>query len=96
MAFLGFDKDTWLDLTVNLIPMAILGFFVVAFLVVPAWGVDPVFSGMQFAIVGSMLVSLAILTYYAGKAIEGAEAGAAGEAATAGGHAETDVERSSE
>lgn len=74
MGFLGFDKDTWLDLTVNLIPLAILGFFVVAFLVVPAWGVDPVFSGMQFAIVGSMIVSLAILTYYAGKAIEGAEA----------------------
>lgn len=96
MAFLGFDKDTWLDLTVNLIPMAILGFFVVAFLVVPAWGVDPVFSGMQFAIVGSMLVSLAILTYYAGRAIEGAEGTGTGEAATAAGHAETDVEHSSE
>lgn len=74
MAPLGFEKDTWLDLTVNVIPLVILAFFLAAFLVVPAWGVDPVFSGMQFAIVGTMFVALTILTYYAGRAIEGAEA----------------------
>lgn len=73
MALLGFEKDTWLDLTVNLIPLAILGFFIAAFLAVPAWGVDPVFSGMQFGILGTMFVALAVLTYYAGKAVEGAE-----------------------
>lgn len=77
MALLGFEKETWLDLTVNMIPLAILGIFIVAFLLVPAWGVDPVFSGMQFAILGSMFVLLAILTYYAGKAIQGAEEAAA-------------------
>lgn len=74
MALLGFEKETWLDLTVNMIPLAILGVFIAAFLLVPAWGVDPVFSGMQFAILGSMFVLLTILTYYAGKAIQGAEA----------------------
>ena len=74
MALLGFEKETWLDLTVNMIPLAILGFFIAAFLAVPAWGVDPVFSAMQFGILGTMFVSLTILTYYAGKAIEGAEA----------------------
>jgi hypothetical protein len=77
MALLGFEKETWLDLTVNMIPLAIMGFFIVAFLLVPAWGVDPVFSGMQFAILGSMFVLLSILTYYAGKAIQGAEEAAA-------------------
>ena len=74
MALLGFEKDTWLDLTVNLIPLAILLVFVATFLLLPEWGVDPVFSGMQFAIIGTMAVTLAILTYYAGKAIENAEA----------------------
>lgn len=74
MAPLGFETDTWLDLTVNLIPLAILGTFLVAFLLVPAWGVDPVFSGMQLAIVGTMFVSLTVLTYYAGRAIQNAEA----------------------
>jgi len=73
MPLLGFDKDTWLDLTVNIIPLAIIGFFIVAFLVVPSWGVDPVFSGLQFALLVSMFVLLAILTYYAGRAIEGGE-----------------------
>lgn len=99
MALLGFEKDTWLDLTVNLIPLAIMGFFVVAFLIVPSWGVDPVFSGMQFAIIGSMIVSLAILTYYAGKAIEGAEAAeaaAAAETATAPESGEADVDPTTE
>lgn len=78
MALFGFETDTLLDLTVNMIPLAILGFFIAAFLAVPAWGVDPVFSAMQFGLLGSMFVLLTILTYYAGRAIQGAEA--AGEA----------------
>jgi hypothetical protein len=73
MSLLGFEKETLLDLTVNMIPLGILLFFIAAFAVVPAFGVDPVFSTMQFALVGSMFVLLAILTYYTGKAIEGAE-----------------------
>ncbi|NLV10466.1 DUF6684 family protein [Halomicrobium sp. HM KBTZ05] len=73
MSLLGFEKETLLDLTVNAIPLGILLFFIAAFAVVPAFGVDPVFSTMQFALVGSMFVGLAILSYYTGKAIEGAE-----------------------
>ncbi|MFB6307793.1 MAG: DUF6684 family protein [Haloarculaceae archaeon] len=70
MALLGFEKDTLLDLTVNVIPLAIIVFFVGAFAVLQPFGIDPVFSAMQFAILVTMLVALSILTYYAGKVIE--------------------------
>lgn len=73
MSLFGFEKDTLLDLTVNLIPLGIILFFIVAFAVVPAFGFDPVFTTMQFAIMVTMFVGLAILSYFAGKAIEGAE-----------------------
>jgi len=73
MSLLGFEKETLLDLTVNMIPLGIMLFFIGAFAVVPAFGVDPVFSAMQFALIGTMFALLAILTYYAGKAVEGAQ-----------------------
>ena len=79
MSLLGFEKETLLDLTVNMIPLGIMLFFIAAFAVVPAFGVDPVFSAMQFAIIGTMFGGLALLTYYAGKAIEGAEENSGGE-----------------
>lgn len=70
-----FDRDTLLDLTVNVIPLAIMAFFIVVFVVynpsVYAW--DNVFSTIQLAIVGTTFILLAVLTYYAGKAIAGAE-----------------------
>lgn len=81
MSLLGFERETVLDLTVNMIPLGIIFFFIVAFAVVPSFGVDPVFSAMQFAIMGSMFFGLALLTYYAGKAIEGAEEHSAEESA---------------
>ncbi|MFB6150587.1 MAG: DUF6684 family protein [Haloarculaceae archaeon] len=73
MAEKVFDRETLLDLTVNVIPLGILLFFIVAFAVVSPWGFDPLTSGLQFAIVGVMAVLLSILTYYAGKAISTAE-----------------------
>lgn len=74
MALFGFEKDTLLDLTVNVIPLGIILFFIAAFAVVNPFGLDPVFSGLQFSLMISMFLLLAVLTYYAGKAIEGAEA----------------------
>ena len=73
MELFGFEKDTLLDLTVNVIPLGIILFFIGAFAVVPAFGVDPVFTTLQFALMISMFLLLAVLTYYAGKAIEGSE-----------------------
>ena len=73
MELFGFERDTLLDLTVNVIPLGIILFFIGAFALVNPFGINPVFSGMQFALMVSMLVLLTVLTYYAGKAIEGAE-----------------------
>ncbi|PSP94351.1 hypothetical protein BRC91_06065 [Halobacteriales archaeon QS_4_62_28] len=73
MTLLGFEKETWLDLTVNMIPLGIILFFIVAFAIVPAFEGNPVFTVLQFTIMGSMFVGLALLTYYAGKAVQGAE-----------------------
>ncbi len=79
MSLLGFERETLLDLTVNVIPLVIMLFFVVAFAVLPVFGVDPVFSGLQFALLIVPFALLAILTYYAGRAIENAENEAAEE-----------------
>jgi hypothetical protein len=70
---LGFDRDTLLDLTVNVIPLGILVFFVAAFALVNPFGWDNVISTIQYAIVVVMFILLAVLTYYAGKAISTAE-----------------------
>jgi hypothetical protein len=70
-----FDKDTLLDLTVNIVPLAILAFFLVAFVVMNPWGAGFGFERvLQFAIVGLTFVALAILTYVAAVRIEGEEA----------------------
>ena len=74
MSLLGFERETLLDLTVNVIPLGIILFFVVGFGVVPAFGVDPVMTSVQYSLLVMPLLGLAVLTYYAGKAIERAEA----------------------
>jgi membrane protein implicated in regulation of membrane protease activity len=70
---LGFDRETWLDLTVNMIPLGILLFFIVAYAVVNPFGWDNLISGLQFAIIVVTFVLLSVLTYYSGKAISEAE-----------------------
>ena len=75
MSLLGFERETLLDLTVNVIPMGIILFFVVGFGLVPAFGVDPVLTTVQYSLLLVPLVGLGVLTYYAGKAVETAEAG---------------------
>jgi hypothetical protein len=73
MAEKVFDRETLLDLTVNIIPLGILVFFIGAFALFPTWGTDPLITGLQFTIVGGTAVLLVILTYYAGKAVSKAE-----------------------
>lgn len=75
MSLLGFERETVLDLTVNVIPLGIILFFVVAFGVVPAFGVDPVMTTLQYSLLIVPFLGLAVLTYFAGKAVENAEAG---------------------
>ncbi|MDQ2053554.1 MULTISPECIES: DUF6684 family protein [Haloferacaceae] len=68
-----FDRDTLLDLTVNMVPLFIMAFFIVAFAVVTPFGVDPLASSLQFGLVAVPFVLLAILTYFAGRAVAGSE-----------------------
>ena len=68
-----FDRETKLDLLVNIIPLFILGFFVVGFLVFAPFGLDPLASSIQFGLVAVPFVLLAVLTYFAAVAVAGSE-----------------------
>lgn len=69
-----FDRDTLLDLTVNVIPLGIILFFGVGYLIFDPWS--------ELGLLGKLImiglhvvpfVGLAILTYVSGKAIAGDE-----------------------
>jgi hypothetical protein len=68
-----FDKDTFLDLTVNIIPLFILAFFFVVFLpmVYGPFGWNTTYSVLQMGLIVVPAVLLAILTYFSAVAIEG-------------------------
>jgi len=85
-----FDRDTLLDLTVNLIPLGILAFFIGAYALVNPFGWDNLVSTLQFAIIGITALLLTVLTYYAGKAISEAEAEMEAETAVEPANTETD------
>ena len=69
-----FDRDTLLDLLVNVIPLVIIGFFVVAFAVFDPFGGDTLGRAIQVLLLVAPFLALAILTYLSGKAIAGDEA----------------------
>jgi hypothetical protein len=69
MASSVFDRDTMLDLLVNVIPLAILVFFIGLFVVANPFGGNPVYTYLQFAIVGLTFVLLLILTYFSARAV---------------------------
>jgi len=69
-----FDKETMLDLTVNLVPLGILGFFIVGYLVVNPWGdLDLLTAVVAHALMLFTFLSLVVLTYVAAVKIEGSE-----------------------
>ncbi|WP_336136801.1 DUF6684 family protein [Natronomonas amylolytica] len=68
-----FDRDTLLDLSVNVIPLAILLFFVVLYAVVAPFPQNSVVLAVQVSIISITGLALALLTYYSGKAISTAE-----------------------
>ncbi|WP_339104365.1 DUF6684 family protein [Haloterrigena salinisoli] len=67
----AFDAEVTLDLAVNLIPLAIMVFFVALFAIFNPWGIEPLQSTIQFAILLSMIATLGFVTYYAARVIEG-------------------------
>jgi len=64
-----FDRDTLLDLLVNVIPLAIIAFFVAAFALFDPFGGDTLGRVMQVVLLVAPFVALAVLTYVSGKAI---------------------------
>lgn len=68
-----FDRDTLLDLTVNVIPLGIILFFVVVYAVISPFPADSLVFVVQMAIMVLTGIGLALLTYVSGKAISTSE-----------------------
>ena len=68
-----FDRETLLDLTVNVIPLGIILFFIVLFIAFRPFGVDLVATVISMGLLVIPFAALAILTYFAGKVITEAE-----------------------
>lgn len=64
-----FDRETLLDLTVNVIPLGIILFFVVVFLLITPWRPDPFTQLISMGLLVVPFVALAFLTYISGRAI---------------------------
>jgi D-arabinose 1-dehydrogenase-like Zn-dependent alcohol dehydrogenase len=68
-----FDRETLLDLTVNVIPFGILAIFFAAYVLFNPFEGGSVITAIQLAIVGVSGIGLMILTYYSGAAVSKAE-----------------------
>lgn len=73
MATKVFDREMFLDLVVNFIPLFILFFFIVGYAVYNPFGVDSVFRTLQYALIVTPFVLLGVLTYLSAKAIGASE-----------------------
>lgn len=73
MATTVFDRETLLDVVVNGVPMFIILFFLIAFLVVNPFGFEPLETALVIGLHAVPFISLAVLTYFSAKAISGAE-----------------------
>lgn len=64
MGLRTWDRDTMLDVLVNVVPLAVLVIFMGLFLVIAPWGVDlSAASLLQFGLIVSMIILLGYLTY---------------------------------
>jgi len=70
-----FERETWLDISVNIIPLGIIGFFVALFVVNSPWEIAGLTSAIGFALLVVPFVLLGLLTYLAADIIESAESG---------------------
>lgn len=64
-----FDKETMLDLSVNIIPLFIILFFIVTLPLFNTWGWELMPTVVTLGLHVVPLVSLAVLTYVSGKII---------------------------
>lgn len=73
MAAKIFDKETILDLTVNIVPLGIIAGFIVLFAVYDPFGYDTLGTPIMYGLLLFPFIGLAVLTYISGKAIAGDE-----------------------
>lgn len=66
MSYLGLADETWVDLTVNLVPLGILVLVELLFFAYNPWGWDPVFVVLMHLLMVVPIASLALLTYVSG------------------------------
>lgn len=64
-----FDRETLLDITVNIIPMGILLFFVILFVVIHPWEFDPFYAVIQHGLTIFPFLVLVLVTYISAKLI---------------------------
>jgi len=65
-----FTREHLLNVAVNVIPLFIIAFFLVLFLVFEPWGFDPLDTGLMVGLHLVPLVSLIIVSYIAVKHVE--------------------------
>lgn len=92
MTYGPFEEETVLDLTVNMIPLGMLVFFLALILALNPWGFDPFQLTIATVLHLVPIVSLALLTYLSGRVIQRDEqaAEAAMEVGQGGAEAESE------
>jgi hypothetical protein len=68
-----FERETWLDISVNIVPLGIIGFFIALFTIASPWEIEGLTSMVGFALLVVPFALLAYLTYFAAELIESAE-----------------------
>lgn len=68
-----FERETWLDISVNLIPLTIIAFFIALYTVATPWEIEGLVSAVGFGLLIVPFLGLAYLTYVAADALESAE-----------------------
>ncbi|MFW6320379.1 MAG: DUF6684 family protein [Halohasta sp.] len=68
-----FTREAILDIVVNLVPLAIIAFFSILFLLFAPWGYDPFPIVLMTGLHLVPFVFLAIITYLTLRAIEGGD-----------------------
>lgn len=86
------SRETFGDVLVNLVPLAVLAGFVAMFVVASPYAKDPVYTTVQLSLVAVPAIVLLVLTYYALKAVNAAERAAESDVELAPGYTEADAE----
>lgn len=75
-----FDRETLLDLTVNIVPLGIIVFFILVFLLVSPWELDPFVTAISMGLLVVPFAVLALVTFVSGRAVARDEKSAAAAA----------------